>query len=79
MRNLDLHEIETVSGGSVLSDLQSLQHSRPELTLSVLCLGAGAIVGGVLGYWGVGLGVTAVLGWIGADVYKNYKPITSHS
>ncbi len=77
MRDLNSIETHQVSGGSVFSDLQSLGQSgiaRPEQTLSIFCLGAGAIVGGLLQGWGIALGVTAIAGWIGFDIYKAYKP-----
>lgn len=80
MRDLSLHEVSQISGASVLSDLQSLAQNgvnRPEQTLSVLCLGAGAIVGGILHGWGIVLGVTAVAGWVGFDIYKAYRPQTT--
>lgn len=78
MRELKSNELSQVSGGSVWADLQSLGQNgitRPEQTLSVFCLGAGALVGGLMGGWGIALGVTAIVGWVGFDIYKNvYSP-----
>ncbi|MBS0287825.1 MAG: hypothetical protein JSR17_11050 [Proteobacteria bacterium] len=80
MRDLLINEVQCVSGGNILTDVQALAQNgitAPEQTLSILCLCTGSVVGGFLGGWGVGLGMGIVVGWIGYDVYKSLNTATA--
>ncbi len=77
MRALESNETHQVAGGTILADLQSLGQngiSQAEQTLSIFCLGSGMLAGGLLpSVLGPIVGGTLIAGWIGWDVYKNYK------
>ncbi len=72
MRELAINEIQHVSGGSVVSDLQSLGQNgltHPEKTLSVIVLGAGIVIGGFMSKFVAPIvAIGSLVGWFVYDM-----------
>ena len=72
MRELAINEIQHVSGGSVIGDLQTLGQdglTHPEKTLSVVVLSTGIIIGGFMSKFVAPIvAVGALVGWFIYDM-----------